>query len=107
MSQISQCENNIRRYRVLKSDINSILKKLSISIDSTRDLNNEIKNKYLVNDNFTPIVVRNDKLKNNIESTYNYLSGTILPAIDLAISNLYKQISKLKREERENIEKNR
>ena len=100
MSSISQCQYNIQRYRTLKTKINSIISNLSFAITNTDDLNTEIKSKYQVNDNYTPIVTRTADLKKNITKTSNYLSDKIIPAIDVAISNLYKEIARLEEEQR-------
>ena len=99
MSSISQCQYNIQRYRTLKTKINSIISNLSFAITNTDDLNTEIKSKYQVNDNYTPVVTRTTNLKNNIKKTSNYLNNTIIPAIDSAISDLYKEIARLKEEQ--------
>lgn len=105
MSSIWQCQQDIQKYRTLSSNLNSIMIKLSEAAGNVHIINSEIKNKYQINDSFTPIVTRTTNLKKSIDSTYNYLKNTVIPAIDLAISDLNKEIEKIEREERERREK--
>ena len=95
MSSISQCKYDIERYRTLKNNVNSIIYQLSISIGNVDHCTNEIRNKYIVNDNYTPIEARSSQLKINMESTYNFLNNQVIPAIDTAITNLNKEIASL------------
>ena len=98
MSSISQCEYDIRRYENLKLKIKSILSKLYSAVNNANNFNDEIKSKYQVDDNYTPIVSRTDNLKNDMQATCNYLSNTVLPAINLAIVDLKNEIAILEAE---------
>lgn len=98
MSSISQCQYDIKRYKILKNNINSIIFQLSQVIENTDDFNNEIKTKYQINDNYTPIVSRTIQLKDNMESTNKYLINKVIPAIDSAINNLNNKIVHLEEE---------
>ncbi len=100
MSSISQCRYEISRYNSLKSSINSVISSLSSASGSADDLSYEIKDKYKLNDNSTPIVDRTIELKENIENTSNFLSNKVIPAIDSAIYSLYREIERLEAEER-------
>lgn len=101
MSSISQCENDIRRYKVLKENINSVVEKLSLAVSNASTLNTELKNKYQVDDSNTPISNRVKDLKNNIENTSNFLKDKVISEIDGAINNLNREIARLEEEERE------
>lgn len=100
MSSISQCKNNIIKYRNLKSNLNSIVSNLALAISNTDDISSQIKNKYSVNDSVTPTVTRTIQLKNDMKTTYNYLKNKVIPAIDVAISNTNKELRKLEQENR-------
>lgn len=99
MSSISQCQNDIQRYKILKTKINSIISKLSLVINNTDDLSSEIRSKYQVNDSDTPIVTRIKTLNEEIEKTNSYLRSKVLPAIDVAITKLNKEIDRLTAEQ--------
>ncbi len=105
MSSIAQCQNDIVRYRNLKSDLDSIIAKLSSAIQDSDDLNTEIKSRYLINDNPAPIYSSVNNLKNDINETRDYLDNTVKPAIDSAIDDLYTEKSRLERIERERRER--
>lgn len=98
MSSISQCRSNLIKYKNLKVNLNSILSKISSAISDSDNVGNKIKNRYLINDESTPIVSRTIKLKNDMKSTYNYIKFKVLPAIDVAISNTNKEMKKLEKE---------
>lgn len=100
MLSISQYEINIRRYKNLKSNLNYIITKLSLAIDNADNISNEIKERYLINDNYTPIVSRTIKLKNSMNDTYNYLNNKVIPAIDSAIYTLNRELTRLEQEEK-------
>lgn len=99
MSEISQCISRIQKYKRLKADVKSVMAKLSLAINDTNDINLRIENRYLVNDNPTPIVSRTKELKSDMKTTYNYLKHKILPEIDAAISGLNKKKDRLEKEE--------
>lgn len=108
MSLLYECENDLNRYEVLRDNINSIMSELSLAIENTASVSDEVKSKYLINDNYTPIVSRCEKLKDALETVYNNLSNKIVPAIDSSISELEYTIE-LERErlEKERLEKER
>lgn len=101
MASVSQCQNDIRRYTILRNNVISIISQLSQTIRDTDDLSNGIKSKYQINDNYTPTVSRAIQLKSNMESTCNYLNNKVIPAIDRAIDNLNNDILKLRNEEKQ------
>lgn len=105
MSSIWQCEQEIQRYRNLSSNLKTIISSLSSAAGNTYSLSNEIDNKYQVNDSFTPIVTKTNQLKNDIESTCNYLKITVIPAIDAEINELEREIDRIEQEERERRER--
>lgn len=103
MSSISQCYQEIARYNNLKAKVSSISSSLSPVISYTSNLEINIKNKYSVDDDATPIVGKVSKLRNDIQNTQNYLSSNIISAIDDEISKLYETIRRLEEEERRRI----
>lgn len=100
MSSISQCNDNVEKYRLLKMDVISVISKLSLANDDADGLRNDIKNKYQINDNETPIFERAVQLKNNISNTCDFLNNKVIPAIDAAIYNLNNDIAKLEAEQK-------
>ena len=92
MSSILQCQYEIEQYKSLKLKLDSIVSKLSSALNSVDDLNDEIKGRYRVNDDYTPIVFRISDYKTNMENDLNNLKKNVLPAIDLAISDLENEI---------------
>lgn len=107
MASISQCEHDIVRYQALKGKINSIASNLSSAVHNVEDATTEIKTKYQINDNSTPLVSRSIQLKSNMENTSAYLTGTIISSIDQAIQNLNAEIERIKEEERRRAEEAR
>lgn len=105
MSSIAQCQNDIVRYRALKSNLNSITTILSSAIQDASDFNNEVKSKYLINDNAAPISSGITVLRNDIKETRDYLNGTVKPAIDSAINDLQREKARLEQIERERRER--
>jgi hypothetical protein len=99
MSSILQCENDIKRYRNLKDKLNTILYELLSSQNELSTVSSNIKNKYQVNNDTTPIYSRVTKLDGNIDTTYNYIKNKIIPSIDSAINSLNKQIDDINEEE--------
>lgn len=97
---ISNYEDDIRKYKALKSSLLNICTNLSSAINSVKDLKVEIKNKYTINDDYSPVYMRSDKLKSNMEITYNNLYNKVIPAIDNAINKINRQIRALEKEEK-------
>lgn len=100
MNTISDYENDIRKYKTLKNTLLNICTNLSSAINGVKDLNSEVKNKYIVNDDYSPIAKRSDNLKSNMEATYNNIYRKVIPAIDSAIYNINKQITSLEKEDK-------
>lgn len=101
MSEISQCENKIQRYRRLKSDVKSVMQKLSLAIKGADSLSIEIGNKYQIDNNPTPILSRTKELKSDMKETYNYLNNKVLPAIKSEIVSLNNKKDRLEQAEKE------
>lgn len=101
MSKLVQCKNDIVRYRNLKSNLNSITAILFSAIHDAGDFNNEIKAKYLINENPAPISLGILKLKSDIKETCDYLNNVVKPAIDSEINDLQRKKVYLEHEERE------
>lgn len=99
MSSISQCENDINRYRNLKTKLNLITNKLSLAINNVTDFDSEINNKILINDDISCVGNDTRQLKQQIESTLSYIKNRVIPEIDNAIYNLNNQIDKLEEEQ--------
>lgn len=87
-----QSEFDIIRYNTLRNKLNSIVSNLSLTISNNLNIIDEIKGKYQLNDDYTPVVSRMTQLNKNIESTYNYLNNNVIPAIDSAINCLNNEI---------------
>lgn len=83
---ISDLENNIKKYDVLKTNLSSILVGLNSSRLEVGYLEGKLKKNYLVNNAVTPVGERVVGLNGNLNETYDYIKNTILPAIDTAIA---------------------
>ena len=105
MPSIEQCQNDIVRYRALKSNLNSITTILSSAIQDAGNLNTEIKSKYLINNNPAPISSGVTSLRNDMKGTRDYLNNTVKPAIDSAINDLQREKDRLEQIERERRER--
>lgn len=93
MSSISEYKYDLKRYKTIKSYLNTIANELSYAIDNANDVGNSIKSRYLVNDDYTPIVSRSRQLSSNLTSERNYIRNRVIPAINLAIRDLEKKIA--------------
>lgn len=98
MSLLYECENDLNRYVVLRDNLNSIIVELSLAIENTANVSDEVKSKYLIDDNYTPVVSRSEKLKDALETIYNTLNNKVVPAIDSSISELEYTIERLEKE---------
>ncbi len=88
-------QNDITKYTHLKSYVNSIVNNLTRAISDLSSVDSNVKNKYLVDDNNTPVESRISTLISNMSSTRDYLRDTIIPAIDSAITGTNNKIQKL------------
>lgn len=93
MSSITQYKYDLRRYKTIRTNLNSIVNELSYAIDNADDVGNSIKSRYLVNDDYTPAVSRSRQLKSNLTNERNYIRNSVIPAINLAIRDLEKKIA--------------
>ena len=99
MSSIEQCRYDIRRYNRIKTSVNSIISRLASATRDMNDFSNEIKNKYLINDDCAPIILKSNKLETNLKDVQHTLKNKVIPAIDNSIYKLKKTISQLEAEE--------
>lgn len=99
MATISELELDNSNLSNIETNLNDIISSLTLSINSLVDLSSNIENRYLVDDNNTPIFDRIKNLKNNIETTNDYLSNVILPTIGSTITSNNTTIGDLKAEE--------
>ena len=83
---ISSLENNIKRYNALKNNLSSILVSINSSKVEADYLESKLKKNYLVNNSVTPVGDRVVSLNSNLNTTYDHIKNTILPAIDTAIA---------------------
>ena len=96
---ISYCYSKIRNYNNIKPNLQQIISLLQNSSNDINDIKFDIKNKYIINDEETPISNRINNLDEDIKKTSNYLKNTIIPGIDSAITGLYNRIERLEYEE--------
>ena len=88
-------QNDVTNYTNLKSYVSSIVNDLNSAISNLSGVDSNVKNKYLVDDENTPVESRISTLITNMSSTRDYLRDTIIPAIDSAITGTNKKIQKL------------
>lgn len=100
MSSISQCYQEIARYNNLKAKLSSISGSLNSASSDISNLKNNIKSKYLIDDDPTAIVSKISQFDSEIKKTSSYLTGTICSSIDGEISRLEEEIRRLEEEER-------
>lgn len=99
MSTISQLEKDNAKLNDIKSTIDDINSYLKLSVNGLVDLSNNIDNRYLIDDNNTPIFDRIKKLKSSIESTEKYLTNTVKAEATINISKNNTTIKNIKIEE--------
>lgn len=87
--QISECNNNIEKYKVLEGQLQSIVSYLWFSRNCCNDIKNVISNLYQVDDKESVIRNRVSNLSDKIESTYNNIVNFVIPAISSAKDSLY------------------
>lgn len=95
MSSISSYQYDIQRYRSLKAEVKLVISNLTSALDNIDIIQNGIKDRYQVNDNFTPIVNRTANLEKRMKNTLRFLEKEAVPTIDISIANLYKKIANL------------
>lgn len=105
MATIYGCQEKIRRYQKLKSDINFIAQNLSYAGNNADNLEREIIIRYFVDDNSTPIASKIRNLHDNLDNTKNFLFNKIIPAIDNAIYLQRQEIVDIERLEKEKRER--
>lgn len=97
---ISSCYNDIGNYNAIKANLANISNGLKRSADQLSNIPNIITSAYNVDDGSTPVVGKVNKLGNDIAGTFNYINGTIIPAIDDAIRRKRNEISRLEAQAR-------
>lgn len=97
---ISSCYNDIGKYNALKANLVSVANGLKRSADQLSSVPNIITSAYNVDDNSTPVVGKCNKLGSDIVGTFNYINGTVIPAIDMAIARKKNEISRLEAQAR-------
>ena len=102
MSLIIKYKEDLNKYIILRNKMQSIVMELSLAIDNASNVSNEIKSKYLINDNYTPIGTKCDNAKSNLETIYDTLNNKVIVYIDLNIKRLKTIIERLEREQQNN-----
>lgn len=100
MSSIDQCRSNIEKYRRIINQTEQIVSSLTFASGSANNIENEIKSKYQLNDDYTPIVTKTNGVKEKIENTIKYLNQTILPALQTAIGDNNAEIGRIETQQR-------
>lgn len=98
--QISGQRRDILRYQALKSQLSTVITKLSSATSYSGSLDYEVKSSFKVNNESAALATRTARLDTSIQNTASYLSHTILPAIDAAIGQVNRQIANLEAEAR-------
>lgn len=97
-SSIAECYSQIRQYQELSKDIANIISKINACADNFKKLDETLVDNYNINGNTTPVYDRLSELDKEASKTSNYLNNTIIPAINSAISDLYRRIAELEAE---------
>lgn len=100
MASIASCNAEIRRYKNLKSKINSIISYLSRFDDTSSDLIQDLNRAYQINSDSSVLENRIANNKKDVKETSNYLKYTIIPAINSEINELNRTIQRLEEEAR-------
>jgi len=95
---INSCYEAIGRYNALKVSLSNVVGQLNSAHSKLSPVPGTILSAYSVNDNKTPIVGRVEALDKDIADTASYITKTIIPAIDRAISQKRKEIIQLQQE---------
>lgn len=96
---VNSCYEAIGRYNALKVSLSNVVGQLNAAHSRISPVPGAILSSYSVNENKTPIVGRVEALDKDIADTANYISKTVIPAIDKAISQKRKEITQLQQEE--------
>lgn len=96
---VNSCYEAIGRYNALKVSLSNVVRQLNDAHSKCSSVPSTILSVYSVNDNKTPIVGRIESLNGDIADTASYITKTIIPAIDRAISQKRKEILQLQQEE--------
>lgn len=91
-------QNDVTKYTNLKNNVTNIVNELTTAISSCSSIDDSVKNKYIVDDENTPVESRISTLIVNMTTTRDYLRDTILPAIDNAIAGTNNKIASIKDE---------
>lgn len=95
MLSISSYQYDIQRYRSLKAEVKLVISNLTSALDNIDTIKNGVKDKYQIDNNFTPIVSRTANLDDKMRKTLQFLEKEVVPSIDASIANLYKKIANL------------
>ena len=96
---ISSCCDEIRMYNAAKANLVNVSNNLKRAIDQFSAVPNIINSAYSVDENSTPVVGKCTNLINDMVGTFNFINGTVIPAIDNAIMGKRNQISRLEAEQ--------
>lgn len=107
-SQISQCNNEIESYRILRRNLENVVNYLISSKNDCIDIKSKISNLYQVNDGDSNIKNRVSNLSNNVEFISNNILNKVIPAIDSKIGALNKynydlQVAKANEDARKSV----
>lgn len=99
-SSISGCYSQIRQFETLSSNISNIISLLNNTADNFDSLMDKLVEIYNVNGDVTPVHDLIKELDDDKSKTSNYLKNSVIPAINSAISALYRRIAELEEEAR-------
>lgn len=104
---INSCYEDISKYNSMKSNLHNVVNSLNNSSNKVSPLANSITAVYNMNDNSTPIVQKCVGLHKDIVGTSNFITNTIIPAIDDAIRGKRQEIARIEAENRRREEEER
>lgn len=83
---------DISKYNAIKANLENIVNRLTLAHDKLSSVPNAISSSYMIDEFPTPIVKRCTNTKNEIANVRNHIIKVIIPAIDMEISKLRRNM---------------
>ena len=99
MASKQQLERELIEYANLKDNLSKTASNLSSAATSAYKINPSITQHYTVDRDSSQVTERTDKLAFKITETSNYVSNTIIPAIDSKMDSIRAEIRRIEEEE--------
>lgn len=104
MANKYQLYRDLSQYETLKSDLNKVASYLSEATVSANNIGTILTDNYSINDSGNKAIPRSKKLATNIGKESDYITGTIIPAIDSKMEAIREEIRQEEERERKEAE---